>query len=58
MMIWTVHVLAPCFSCVTRSIAHASNLKEFTSAPRLFPTIEVVCEYNLARLRDTGQLIA
>ena len=43
---------------MTRSIAHASNLNEFTSAPRLFPTIEAVCEYNLARLRDTGQPIA
>ena len=45
---------------MTRSIAHVSSseLDAFANAPRLFPTIESVYEYNLAKLKDSKHPIA
>ena len=45
---------------MTRSMSRLSSheLNAFADAPRLFPTIESVCEYNLAKLKDSGHPIA
>ena len=37
---------------------NVSNLTAFTTALHLYPTVEAVVEYNIAKLKDSGQSIA
>ena len=43
---------------MTRSIAHISDASLFANAPRLFPTIEAVCEFNLVKLNSLSHPVA
>ena len=43
---------------MTRSITRIPDANLFDDAPRLFPTIETVCEYNLMKLKNNNNPIA
>ncbi len=43
---------------MTRTIARAHNVGQFSDAPRLYPTVEAVIEHNAKKLHDSGQPVA